>query len=515
MKLLFGEKKRQELIIASCVVFLLITHSYRWMNSMYNHDSLLIIQGDREWQISLGRIFNPLYVWLRGEIAAPGNVALLSSLFLIIAVLLCMKILRVQKTVSLILCCGFLTTFETLAFVNASFLLSLDLDMLALMFAVLGAYFLTSERNILRYLLGILSVTASLGLFQSYIEVTIILVCLAMMRDLLEGKAPKSVFLNGIRSAVLVFVSGLLYYLCLKIVWKTTGVMPADTANGLVKMKKLTPSSIVSLTWNAWRYTFYYLFHDPLIAHKTISIWLYRGLGMFSLLGISVIAKRKQIGGQALLLLVVLLLFMPLGGDAVFILSLGYKHSLMTYSFVFYSIFAVMIFDLLDFDSEIFKKARWVVPILCSVLLLNHVLFANQLYIRKDLQSQAGMSFMTRLVSRMETTENYQAGETPVLILGRMEENPANRENEHYSVTDDVGVGTRVLVVSYYGTYFNFFNYLMSYPVNLVPLSEVENYLHIPAIQEMPIYPAEGSVKMINDVLVVRLSENLLPWELR
>ena len=66
-------------------------------------------------------------------------------------------------------------------------LLSLDLDMLALLFAVLGAYFFLRDNNMLYGLAGIISVTLSLGLFQSYIEVTILLVCLALLRDLLEG----------------------------------------------------------------------------------------------------------------------------------------------------------------------------------------------------------------------------------------------------------------------------------------------------------------------------------------
>ena len=60
-----------------------------------------------------------------GRIVAPGNVALAASAFLILSSALVIRTLRLEKPLSIVLCCGFLATFETLAFVNGMFLLSL------------------------------------------------------------------------------------------------------------------------------------------------------------------------------------------------------------------------------------------------------------------------------------------------------------------------------------------------------------------------------------------------------
>ena len=137
MKELWLDRRKTRLILLSSLFFLLAAHLYRWVNTMYSHDSLLIIQDDWVWQISLGRIFNPLYVRLRGNILAPMNVALFSSAFLILSAALVVRILRLEKTASIIMCCGFLITFETIAYVNGMFLHSLDLDMLELLREVL------------------------------------------------------------------------------------------------------------------------------------------------------------------------------------------------------------------------------------------------------------------------------------------------------------------------------------------------------------------------------------------
>ena len=515
MRELWLDKKKRYLILLSCLAFLLAAHAYRWMNAMYNHDSLLILQEDADWQISLGRIFNPLYVWLRGRVVAPMNVALFSGAFLILSSALVIRTLGLKDKASFIICCGFLTTFETLVFVNGSFILSLDLDMLALLFSVLAAYFFTGPKSVPRFAAGVLSVTAMLGLFQSYAEVTILLVCLVLLREALEGGDPKKIFVKALRSAGLMVLGGILYFICLKTALRVTGIDPASTNNGLVKMKYLTVRRAVSLAKDAWMYTMRYLFSDSMISHRFISRWVYRALGFFSLMSIAWIAVRKHLKIWSLALIAFLLLFMPLGGNMVYVLSLGFKHSLMNYSFVFFSVLAVLVFDLLCPDIRPGRYARRAILALCAVLLLNHILFANQWYIRNDLYSRAGMSFMTRLVSDMEDTEGYKVGSTPVLILGVIDQNPASYLNRNMEIVSDIMVGTtHHLAVSYYRTYEWFFHNVLGYNAKVIPVEEVAGYIDDPQIQAMPIYPAPGSVQMVNGVLVVRLSEDLRPEEL-
>ena len=516
MKELWYDKRKRNLILWSCLIFLLTAHIYRWTNAMYNHDSLLIIQKDYVWQISLGRIFNPLYVWLRGRVVAPVNVALFASVFLILSAALVVQILRLEKPLSIVLCCGFLTTFETLVFVNASFLLSLDLDMLALLFSVLAAYFMTGKESPLRYAASILSITLMLGLFQSYIEVTVLLVCLVLLRDVLEGGDARKLFIKGLRCAGLLVLGGILYFICLNAVLKYTGISPAETSNGLVKMKTLTVPAALSLAKDAWKFTLKYLFVDSMIVHRSVSRWVYRILALSTMFAIVRTGVKRKIPAGSWALVVFLLVFMPLGGNCVYVLSLGFKHSLMNYAFVFYSVMAVMVFDMLRTEIGPVDAVRKGIPALCAVLLLNHVLFANQWYIRNDLYSRAGMSFMTRLVSDMEDVEGYEVGKTPVLILGIIDQNPASYWNQDLEIVSDPYVGTtHHLAISYYGTYSNYFQTVLGYPVNIVPLKDVEGYLDDPQIQAMPVYPAQGSVQMINGVLVIRLSEDLRPEELK
>ncbi len=516
MKELWNDKRKRFLIPASCLAFLLAAHSYRWMNAIYSHDSLNIVQTDRNWQIAIGRIFNPVYVWFRGYITAPVSIALFASAFLILSAALVVWILRLEKTVSIVLCCGFLSTFETLAFINGMFLPWLDVQMLALLFSVLAACFLTGKKSLPRYVAGVLSITAMLGLYQSYLETAVMLVCLVLLREALEGRDPKEVFFRGVRAASLIALGGALYALCLHIVLKATGNELADAYNGLVKMNRLTIPAILSLAKNAWEYTLRYLFFGQKTVHPAISGWIGLALAAVSLFGTARIAAKNRLGAGSVVLAVLLLLFLPLGGNCVYVVSLGMKHMLMNYSFVFFFVFAVMIFDMSETEGIVARIARRAVPLLCAVLLLNRVLFANQWYVRNELSFQAGMSFMTRLVTHMEDTEGYETGRTPVLILGHVDDNPEVFLDERLNIATDYISGTlHRLSLSYYDTYRQFFRYVMGYPVNMLPLQEGARYMENPEVLDMPVYPEEGSVRMLDGVLVIRLSEDLRPEDMR
>ena len=508
---------------------------------MYSHDSLLILEIDRGWQISLGRIFNPVFVWLRGLVVAPMNIGILTSIYIIVSAAFIIYILNLKKKTSIILCCGFLATFETITFVNAVFIHSLDIDMLALLFAVLGAYFFTGKESLKRYAAGVLCIAVSLGLYQSYIETTIILICLELLRENLEGNDARKLLIKGLRCVGLVMLGGILYFICLKIVMGYTGISSATGYNGLGKMKSLTIPYAVSLAKDAYKFTLKYLFYDSAIYHSVISRWVYRFLALLTVFGIIRIMIKNRLSKGNIAFITLLLLIMPLAGNCVYVLSLGVKHNLMNYAFVFFSIMAVMVYDMLgvtvDKDcttctaesvSSDGGSARMngytrnhrfytklAVPVLCSILLFNHIMFANQWYIRTDLYSRAGVLFMTRLISDIEETEGYEVGKTPVLILGSIDENPMVLAEDGLEIVSDSFSEVHHYTVSYYQTYINFFSYITGYSINLVPLNDVANYLDDPEIKEMQIYPANGSVRMINGVLVIRLSEDLRPEELR
>ena len=112
----------------------------------------------------------------------------------------------------------------------------------------------------------------------------------------------------------------------------------------------------------------------------------------------------------------------------------------------------------------------------------------------------------------MERTPGYKIGETPVIIVGHIRENPYVRPLKDFGRLHSDFLGGHGLDVTFPETYKNYFDYVLKYPVQYVPREEMAECLEnldLEAIHNMPIFPEQGGVALIDGVLVVKLSENI------
>lgn len=501
---------RDRLVIRSGIIFLLIAHVFRWTNAMFNHDSLLIYQIDTGWQISLGRILVPLYASLRGRVVSPVICAVCGSAFLLMAMMIIVRLLDVKKEVSVVLLCGMLATHETLAFLNASFLFVYDADMLALLFSVLAVYFMQAEKIRFHWPAAVCCIATSLGLYQSYIEVTLVLIQICIIKRLLDGEDTKSLWKYGLGCIAAVLAGGLLYVICLKVTLNVTGEPLAENYNSLLRMGSLFHTDFIHLLKRTWRRGLTYL-RAPEAMHREFSALMNFGLGLSAAALFIAHAVRAKWGRAQFLLILFLAAVMPLSFNISYLLSGGLKHGLMTYSNVLYFVLVIMIMDRMENSTGQVRKTIYAaMSVMLSVLIFNHLSFSNSLYVRKSLEYDATKSLMTRLTARMEKTEGYKIGETPVAILGVLDESPLNMEKPGLDFVKDHWIGTgHNFSISYYETYDAEFKYILGYPVNLVPENDTKQFMTMDEVIQMPVFPYEGSIKMVGDTMVIKLSEDM------
>lgn len=114
------QKYETELWTVLCVLFFnIIAHGYRFVNLMFNGDSLLIYQTDQNWKYSIGRIFQPFYWKLRGDLVAPMLIATLAVFYFTAALVLIVRMFKLQNKLHIALLCALLavniTTTSTFA----------------------------------------------------------------------------------------------------------------------------------------------------------------------------------------------------------------------------------------------------------------------------------------------------------------------------------------------------------------------------------------------------------------
>lgn len=303
----------------------------------------------------------------------------------------------------------------------------------------------------------------------------------------------------------------MLYYIGLNVASNISGITLADTYNGVSGVGKFRSLSYVLLLIHATRVYVFTYFEHPVIFH---SEWM-AVLNMLILLVIVALMIRiiiaKRIKSVNLILLLILTILIPYGMNVVYFISQGMSHNLMIYSFFFVYVLALWL--LREYLVQV--KPKWIkkgferirvllIPTLIVVFLFHSIVYANQTYLKKELEQQTTLSTMTRVIDRMEQTEGYITGETPVVIVGLLEYSEVSKRREGFDYSG-TGVGCN-FSVTYYDSYQYYFEHYLSYPINLVSEEEAREWYGLPEIIEMPKFPEIGCCQMLDGVMVVRLS---------
>ena len=105
----------------------------------------------------------------------------------------------------------------------------------------------------------------------------------------------------------------------------------------------------------------------------------------------------------------------------------------------------------------------------------------------------------------MENTPDFNPRSTRVAMVGEMIYSPLSEQRPGIA-NDATGLWFN-FSVSYYDTCVAYLTYYLGYPVECVSVEEVIALEKDPRVMEMPPFPAQGSVRMVDDVMVVKLAE--------
>lgn len=136
-----------------------------------------------------------------------------------------------------------------------------------------------------------------------------------------------------------------------------------------------------------------------------------------------------------------------------------------------------------------------------------NVRFSNGLHIKKDLEYDAYLSLMTRVVEEMEEEPSYVPGQTPVVFIGT----PDNRNDnipgflDYWNVTGMIG--SDVIYAPHTSRFQAYFDYVLNTPVLIEGMEVLGAQAAEEAITAMPAYPAEGCIAFYGDIMVVKLGE--------
>lgn len=511
------ERNKKQLYLSLTATFIwgLFAHGYAFANNHATHDSLREFHSEilgNEIKMGSGRVLTPIYRELLGsDVTLPWLAGLLSLLWIGLAVFFIIRLFHVESPVAVCLIAGVCTTNIAVSSTIATYIHDLDSYMFSMLCAVVSVYIW--RNHAFGWLIGAVFAAISLGIYQSFIFVAVTLAMMVCIFDLLNEKTFKIVFADGMKAIGMLILGGLLYSLMMKILLSLAGLkLVGGEYNSLDRALSLSLENIVPQILSAYNDCFVRLI-DSYSAYPSI---LVRGgtvlLLISSLCAVAVGLLNRKVHPAEKALCVLLMVLMPLGMNMIHVLTVGKNHDLMTYPIWLFYILALLLADWLLRKWENSNKMAWLVTgqrMLCMalvfVLVYGNVRFANGMYMKKGLEHEAYMSLMTRIVARMETIEDYIPGETEVVFVDLPdylnEVMPGFKD--YWNVTgmtksDMIYVGAR-------DRYQAYFDYMMGLPILLADENTWNASDHMEAVQRMPVYPANGSMQMIDGVLFVKL----------
>lgn len=497
------ESKRIVCIVAvSTLVFTLIAHGFLFTNEFFSHDSICILRyGDLiRFYAARGRMLIPFYEALKGTVPLPWLICVTVLLYVTLANLFLVHLLELRATAEIAVACGLTCTNTALTLTGATYIYCFDEYALALLLAVLGAWlFCRPEGGIL---LGLACIVASLAFYQPYFTVAAGLCFLVVVRKLLKNEPTGKTVLNGVRLLALLAVGFLMYYLW----WHLQCyVLNTDMARTSESLLSEGISAIPSLMYRAYVNYLDFLIHPTaLFGHLLATVHLLL-LFLLAAKAFSCLADRTLRRGSKPLL-VVLWLLMPLVCNSTYILLLGSTAALINYVQGLFYLLPLCFWDTPMISLKPFRwnnrRYRIAVIALLGVVLWNNVTFANQAYIKKDMEKSATITLMSRVLDRIESTEGYVPGETEVAVIGRLGGNSfLNHGRSGFE-----GVRNKSGMWSDYSITYTFENYVSSYLNYTIRFTDATPFEEMEEVQNMPALPDVGAIRMIDGVVVVKLS---------
>ncbi len=445
----------------------------------------------------------------------PWSGGLVALLWISLATYFVIEVLQIENKWQMAIVSGIMSTNITLITLVASYGHDVGPDAMALLLATIGCWLwmkqcedISTKKKVLFGLLVAVALAVMLGLYQAYICVYVSLVLMCLIQELLQntqrGQWLKA-FIRGLLAAVPVVVGGILYYIGLVVVNNVTDTsVSVGKANSLTNLWNNEEGIYVRIlrTYYQIKGLFMdmpgYVYPDSHI--QTINKVLLLG-GLLALIAIIVKLIKTKIGLMNILSIIVLLIALPFTMNGMRMLN-PLVHDLMTYACWFtYIIVFLLSIEMGKHYKICFDKI--VAVLLCLVILFN-VQVANTAYTKKSADKEATLSVMTRVIDRIESLEGYEEGLTPVLFIG--EPNDYLQSYESYTEIETLTGMNNNSAVTYYGTYSYYLKKIMRVDMNVINLEQGLETVSDEA-KTMQIFPAQGSVAMINGIVVVKFEE--------
>ena len=530
----YNKKIRAEWKLAFKASFIigLLTHVYKFTNTLPNHDALYNAYCDQN-MINLGRWLLAPACMFSSYFDLPWLTGLVALLFISLSVVVLVEIFELDDPVAIILVAGITVSFPA---VTETFFFEYTSDgyMLAMLIA---SYAVMRSRveglSVKDCVVSGACICCACGIYQAYVAyAAVLLLCYLVFVILVKDHTPKQLY-KWLGKQAAVFGCGLaLYYVVWKLLLKLEGIAPSDY-EGIDNVGKIGTGVLISGVGKTIK-EFIQFFVKWDVRKYGFNTWIVFGLLFLAVLAAGVVMAVIKSGiykkTHMLILLILALIAIPFAAFMWFFTSPEVVYNVrMEQSLCLLYVLAVVLFD--RFAGA---RSAGLAALLIAVCIGINILVANIYYM--NIAYEKGYSTAIEVATRIHLADDGNAKD--IAVIGEL---PGFSYDDYKkaSLLGDLGplyvvdhnlADDRILLPLFLCNYTDF---TLAYyadsneqipvfepvdrtaPVSggweirfpYVSADEQEELERSSEVGKMSIWPARDSVKLIDDTVVVKFSE--------
>lgn len=458
-----------------------------------------------KWEISLGRFGIRFVNMLRFGLINKFIIILICLFFLAIAVIIIMRIFQI-KSKTMIFFVAALVSLAPQFTETYMFIYCADAYCLAFFLSALAVLFMKkAEIKWYYYVLASICVIIVCSLYQAYLGVIIGLIIMLLIYHLLNNTSAKEVGIKTLKYMAVTFVGIILYYLLLKIIISVLEISLASY-KGANSLGINTILSLPKTIMQTYKDFFNFFFTDKIINNTYWKRIIINAI-LFAISGISlvyILFKNKYDKKMLRVLLVIgLLVLFPIGISVMNLIAPDTKINLVTGPGLITTIIMIVIIYKKLNTTCLENIIKYVYIGILLVLTVTFILENNFTYMCRQETFENYYVVSNNIYNRVTELDEYSNDKkwmfSNVIKFKNKDSNKANgfisNDNETWN--------------NYGGTLQNrnYFEKYLGIKIQMCTRKEYDEIIKTEEFKQMPIYPNPGSIKIINDIIVIKVSD--------
>ena len=528
----FTITKTDKLAFFAALLCCAFGYSYYAFNLLLNHDGIRALYWKYDHATFSSGRWAQAAQYLISPITVPWVLFLLGSVALSACVVLVVRIFSIKSN-SAVIATAVALTLNPYVYCSALFNFTFDILYIAFFLSLLSIYIIEKKtagkkQLILNVVVATVLLTVSAGVYQTFLCVPIAVFAARLLQILVScKKTNKEVWIFTVKYAGVTLASLILYILITKFSLSLIGTELADYQN-ISTMGTYSKEAFfisLALVYENFLMPANYALVPKEYALYVVTLIIMALPAVLSLFFLFLNTERRTKFQNIMYLL--LLIFFPILTNFVYFFDAGGTHAMMLLPFVFYFVCGIaLVEELKNVDISEKRKRLFrgftasVTGIIVCLTFFSGFrwgIYANQAAVALEVQNRNMFALCNRIVSRIETFPDFNIHTTPVYIAAR---NP-NTELITYPATKEYfdvfgglfAGGYDIPGISKYDYDFlndpNVFHLYIRDHIGFNYIFDWEHGKHTQTdeFQGAPRFPQEGSLFMVDEVLVVKITE--------